>query len=77
MIRGRLHGLRLRELVETAARLRPGTELDTPLEATKQALRLLARRYQRADPESARELARAPEDSPSAHLRQSARVEMG
>jgi transposase len=51
-LRGRLHDLRLRELVEVAARLRPGPELDTPLEATKQALRLLARRYRQLDAET-------------------------
>jgi transposase len=51
-LRGRLHGLRLRQLVETAARLRPGAELDRPVEATKQALRLLARRYRQLDTEA-------------------------
>jgi transposase len=51
-LRGRLQDLRLRELVETAARLRPGVELDTPAEATKQALRLLARRYHQLDTEA-------------------------
>jgi transposase len=51
-LRGRLHDLRLRELVETAARLRPGPELDSPAEATKQALRLLARRYRQLDAEA-------------------------
>jgi transposase len=51
-LRSRLHDLRLRQMVEVAARLRPGLELDTPAEATKQALRLLARRYRQLDDEA-------------------------
>lgn len=45
-LREHLSGLRDRQLVETCARLRPGTDLADPVHATKQALRRLARRCQ-------------------------------
>lgn len=41
------------ELIRTLARLRPGTDLATPLNATKAALRRLARRHQLMDEEIA------------------------
>jgi transposase len=44
-LRDQLRGLRLGELVEHAARLRPGDPAD-PIQATKAALRSIARRYQ-------------------------------
>lgn len=50
-LRDQLRRLKIRDLVETSARLRPG-EIDGPTAATKQALRTLARRYQRLDDEA-------------------------
>jgi len=49
-LRDQLRTLRLAELVEAAARFRPGDPAD-PLQATKIALRAIARRYQRLDAE--------------------------
>ena len=45
VLRDELRTLRLGELVETAARFRPGDRAD-PVQATKAALRSIARRYQ-------------------------------
>jgi transposase len=45
ILRDELRGLRLAALVETAARFRPGDPRD-PVQATKTALRSIARRYQ-------------------------------
>lgn len=47
-LRANLRNLSSRDLIATAAALRPGTHLD-PTNATKQALRLLARRHQDAN----------------------------
>ena len=50
-LRDRLRGMKIGDLVETAARLRPG-DIDGPTSATKHALRTLARRYQQLDDET-------------------------
>lgn len=52
-LRDRLRGVRITELVETAAEFRPDTSGDTVLAATKTALRSLARRIQNLDRELA------------------------
>ena len=52
-LRGRLHGWTLERLVPIAAAFRPGPVLDTPLAATKLALKSLAGRYQRLSAEIA------------------------
>ncbi len=51
-LRDQLRGLRLVDLVETAARMRPGDAPDTPAAMTKHTLRRLARRYQQLDAEA-------------------------
>jgi len=50
-IREHAAGLPRTELIRTLARLRPGTDLATPHNATKTALRALARRHQLMDQE--------------------------
>ncbi|MEU1510531.1 IS110 family transposase, partial [Kitasatospora sp. NPDC005748] len=51
VLREQLAGLERGALIRTLARLRPGTDLSTPLAATKAALRCLARRHQALDEE--------------------------
>jgi len=50
-LREQVAGLGRAELIRVLARLRPGQDLSTPPEATKAALRRLARRYQTLDTE--------------------------
>jgi transposase len=51
-LREQLRDLRLRELVERCARLRPGDVPDSPTAITTYTLRRLARRYQQLDDEA-------------------------
>ncbi|MFD7903592.1 IS110 family transposase [Kitasatospora sp. NPDC059747] len=53
VLREQVAGLERVCLIGTLARLRPGTDLSTPLAATKAALRRLARRHQSLDEEIA------------------------
>lgn len=50
-LREQVAGLPRAELIAVLARLRPGQDLSTPQEATKAALRRLARRHQKLDTE--------------------------
>ena len=52
-LREQLRALRAASLVSTAVRLRPGPDLDDPLQATKTALRRIARRYEHLSLETA------------------------
>jgi transposase len=52
-LRARLRGLPLERLVTVAAAFRPGPRVDTPLAATRLALKALAGRYQQLSAESA------------------------
>lgn len=52
-LREQFDGLDADQLVETCARLRPGSDLSDPVAGTKQALRRLARRHQALDEEVA------------------------